>query len=52
MEKYIWLIPLLPLAGFVINGLGRNTLSKGVIGFIGSLLVLLSFGLSIAAFFR
>jgi NADH-quinone oxidoreductase subunit L len=50
MEKYIWLIPLLPLAGFVINGLGRNTLSKGVIGFIGSLLVLLSFGLSIAAF--
>jgi NADH-quinone oxidoreductase subunit L len=52
MEKYIWLIPLLPLAGFVINGLGRNTLSKGVIGFIGSLLVLLSFGLSIAAFFQ
>jgi hypothetical protein len=25
MDKYIWLIPLLPLAGFVINGLGRNT---------------------------
>jgi NADH-quinone oxidoreductase subunit L len=52
MEKYIWLIPLLPLAGFVINGLGRNTLSKGVIGTIGSLLVLVSFGLSIAAFFE
>ncbi|WP_214072023.1 NADH-quinone oxidoreductase subunit L [Mucilaginibacter sp. dw_454] len=52
MEKYIWLIPLLPLAGFVINGLGRNTLSKGVIGFIGSLLVLISFGLSLAAFFQ
>ncbi len=50
MEKYIWLIPLLPLAGFVINGLGRNTLSKGIIGFIGCLLVLLSFGLSVAAF--
>jgi NADH-quinone oxidoreductase subunit L len=50
MEKYIWLIPLLPLAGFVINGLGRNTLSKGVVGFIGSLVVLLSFGLSVAAF--
>jgi len=43
MEKYIWLIPLLPLAGFVINGLGRNVLSKGVIGFIGSLLVLIIF---------
>jgi NADH-quinone oxidoreductase subunit L len=52
MEKYIWLIPLLPLAGFVINGLGRNTLSKGVIGFIGSLLVLIAFGLSVATFFE
>jgi NADH-quinone oxidoreductase subunit L len=52
MDKYIWLIPLLPLAGFVINGLGRNILSKGIIGFIGSLLVLISFGLSLAAFFQ
>src|SRR3569833_681337 len=52
MDKYIWLIPLLPLAGFVINGLGRNTLSKGVIGFIGSLLVLVAFGLSVATFFQ
>jgi NADH-quinone oxidoreductase subunit L len=52
MEKYIWLIPLLPLAGFVINGLGRNTLSKGVLGTIGSLLVLISFGLSVATFFQ
>jgi NADH-quinone oxidoreductase subunit L len=52
MDKYIWLIPLLPLAGFIINGLGRNTLSKGVIGFIGSTLILASFVLSIAAFFQ
>jgi len=52
MEKYIWLIPLLPLAGFVINGLGRNALSKGVIGFIGSLLILIAFGLSVATFFQ
>src|ERR1700743_1581353 len=52
MDKYIWLIPVLPLAGFVINGLGRNTLSKGVIGFIGSLLVLIAFGLSVATFFQ
>ncbi|MDB5029929.1 NADH-quinone oxidoreductase subunit L [Mucilaginibacter sp.] len=52
MDKYIWLIPLLPLAGFIINGIGRNTLSKGVIGFIGSLLVLISFGLSVGAFFQ
>jgi NADH-quinone oxidoreductase subunit L len=52
MDKYIWLIPLLPLAGFIINGLGRNTLSKGMIGFIGSTLVLASFGLSIGAFLQ
>jgi NADH-quinone oxidoreductase subunit L len=52
MDKYIWLIPLLPLAGFVINGLGRNALSKTVIGAIGSLLVLASFGLSVATFFQ
>ncbi len=52
MDNYIWLIPILPLAGFVINGIGRNTLSKGAIGFIGSMLVLISFGLSIGAFLQ
>jgi len=52
MDKYIWLIPVLPLAGFIINGLGRNTLSKKMIGFIGSFLVLVSFGLSVAAFLQ
>jgi NADH-quinone oxidoreductase subunit L len=52
MDKYIWLIPLLPLAGFIINGLGRNTLSKGVIGFVGSALILASFALSIGAFLQ
>jgi NADH-quinone oxidoreductase subunit L len=52
MDKYIWLIPILPLAGFVINGIGRNTLSKGVIGFIGSFLVLIAFGLSVGAFLQ
>src|ERR1700743_2871542 len=52
MDNYIWLIPFLPLAGFLINGLGRNAFSKGVIGFIGSLVILLSFGLSVAAFLQ
>src|SRR6478735_9285217 len=52
MDNLIWLIPVLPLAGFVINGLGRNTLSKGIIGTIGSLLVLVAFGLSVATFFQ
>lgn len=52
MDKYIWLIPILPLAGFIINGIGRNTLPKAVIGFIGSLLVLISFGLGVGAFLQ
>src|SRR6201989_1112289 len=52
MNNLIWLIPILPLAGFVINGIGRNTLSRGVIGFLGSLTVLVSFGLSLAAFLQ
>jgi len=52
MDKYIWLIPALPLAGFIINGIGRNTLPKAVIGFIGSFLVLISFGISIGAFLQ
>src|SRR6202012_483939 len=52
MDKYIWLMPILPLAGFLINGLGRNVLSKGIIGTIGSLMVLISFGLSVAAFLQ
>jgi NADH-quinone oxidoreductase subunit L len=52
MDKLIWLIPVLPLAGFIINGLGRNSLSKGIIGTIGSLLVAAAFGLSVGAFFE
>jgi len=52
MDNYIWLIPVLPLAGFIINGLGRNALSEKTIGFIGSLLVLISFGISVGAFLQ
>ena len=46
----VWLVPLIPLLGFVINGLGRNTLSKNLIGFIGSSVIFLSFVLSVAIF--
>src|SRR5690606_28564207 len=48
--KLIYLIPLLPLIGFLINGLGRNMLSKSLIGIIGSLSVFLSFCLSVFVF--
>jgi len=46
----VWLVPLIPFLGFIINGLGRNTLSKSAIGFMGSAAVFASFVLSIAIF--
>ncbi len=50
ISNYIWLIPILPLAGFVINGLGRNILPKNLIGLLASLLVLIPFVLSVMLF--
>jgi NADH-quinone oxidoreductase subunit L len=46
----VWLVPLIPFLGFIINGLGRNTLSKNSVGFIGSAAVFASFVLSVAIF--
>ncbi|WP_443947646.1 NADH-quinone oxidoreductase subunit L [Pedobacter sp. AW1-32] len=51
MEQLIWLVPLLPFLGFVINGLGRKSLSKGLVGVIGSGVILASFIISIVIFF-
>ncbi|MCP9750279.1 NADH-quinone oxidoreductase subunit L [Ferruginibacter sp. HRS2-29] len=48
----VWLIPILPLIGFLINGLFRNSLSKSVAGFVGSAVILASFALSIFAFLQ
>ncbi len=49
--QIVWLIPFLPLIGFLINGLGRNNLSKTLIGIIGSGVVLASFLISVYVFF-
>ena len=49
--QLIYLVPLLPLLGSIINGFGRNSLSKSVTGFIGSAVVFLSFCLSVWIFF-
>lgn len=51
IEQLIWLVPLLPFLGFVINGLGRNSLSKGLVGIIGSGVILASFLISVVIFF-
>lgn len=47
-----WLIPLLPLLGFMINGAGRNWLSKKLSGFIGSAVIFISFVISVLVFFH
>ncbi len=52
MIKLVWLVPFLPLLGFLVNGLGRRFLSKSLVGFIGSGTVLASFVVSLLAFFE
>lgn len=44
------LIPLLPLAGFLINGIGFPHIPKGAVGIIGTLAVVASFVLSVMTF--
>src|SRR4029079_15678218 len=46
----VFLIPLLPLVGFVVIGLGRKYLTKGLIGILGCGSVLVSFLISIWVF--
>jgi len=51
MNNLVYLVPLFPLIGFLINGLGRKSLSKSLIGIIGSGAVLASFVVSLVLFF-
>ena len=50
--QIVWLIPFLPLIGFLINGLGRKQLSKTMVGIIGSGMILASFLISVYVFFQ
>ena len=50
--EIVWLIPFLPLVGFLINGLGRKALSKSLISIIGCGVVLASFAISVWAFMQ
>lgn len=47
-----YLVPLFPLIGFLIIGLGRNYLSKPMISFMGSVTILASFISSMLIFFE
>ena len=50
MNSLIWLIPALPLLGFLINGLAGNKISRSVSGATASLMVLGSFVISVVLF--
>lgn len=50
MNNLIYLVPLFPLIGFLINGLARNVLPKPVTGIIGSTAVFASFIVSVVLF--
>jgi NADH-quinone oxidoreductase subunit L len=52
MIDYVWLIPLLPFIGFLLNGLGRRVFSKGLVSIIGSGVILASFAISLMIFFE
>jgi NADH-quinone oxidoreductase subunit L len=52
MIQLVWLIPILPLIGFLVNGIGRNRLPKSVAGVVGSAAILVSFILSLCIFFE
>ncbi len=52
MIEYIWLIPLLPLSGFLINGILGKKLGKTLVSWIGCGSVGLSFLISIKVLFE
>lgn len=52
MLQLIALVPLLPLIGFLINGLGYKKIPKSLVGIIGSTAMLLSFIISLGIFFE
>lgn len=52
MLQLIALVPLLPLIGFLINGIGNKSIPKSLVGIIGSGMMLLSFIISLGIFFE
>lgn len=50
MNQLVYLVPLFPLIGFLLNGVFRNYLPKNLSGLIGSGAVLVSFIISVLLF--
>lgn len=52
MTNLVYLVPLFPLIGFLINGIGWRIMPKSVGGAIGSIAILASFIVSLGIFFE
>ena len=52
MTNLVWLVPLFPLVGFLINGIGWRKIPKTAGGVIGSLAIVASFAVSLGIFFE
>ena len=52
MSKLVYLVPLFPFIGFLLNGLFRKKLSKALTSIIGSGVILASFVVSLMIFFE
>ena len=52
MSNHLYLILVLPLVGFLINGLGGKKLGERAAGYIASAMIGLAFVMSLAAFFE
>ena len=52
MSNLVWLIPVCPLIGFLINGLFGRSFNEKTIGFIGSAAVGTSFIIALGIFFE
>jgi NADH-quinone oxidoreductase subunit L len=52
MSRLVYLVPLFPLIGFLLNGLFRKKLAKPLTGIIGSGTILASFIVSLLIFFE
>lgn len=50
--ELVWLVPVLPFIGFLLNGLFRKNLSKGLVSLIGCGVILGSFVISVLLFMQ
>ena len=50
MESMVWLIPLMPLAGFLLNGILNKSMPRNLVGLIASGTLLISFLCSVMLF--